>query len=175
MPVIGIEAKPGPLWHVTTPAATLSAPVVVDAAGPWAAQVAGLANLRLPIEPRRHQVLVTAPLDDIRPELPTIIFPAQGIGIRPQGAGLLVGTTDFAAAASFDQDRVDRLLDARLYVALLDRLPYLRGVGVASRWAGLYDMTPDHHPILQRPRVHACADQRPAAERRDTGRHSADP
>jgi sarcosine oxidase subunit beta len=49
----------------------------------------------------------------------------------------------------FDQS-VDREWELVHFEAAMHRLPLLAHAGIASRWAGLYEVSPDAHPILGR-------------------------
>ena len=65
-PVIGIPVTAGRVAGVETQRRSITAPVVVDAAGAWVRHVAGLAGARVPVAPVRHQLLITAPDADSR-------------------------------------------------------------------------------------------------------------
>jgi sarcosine oxidase subunit beta len=73
---------------------------------------------------------------------------AQSLYFHPEGEGLLTGMSNPSEPVGFDQS-VDPAWELVHLEAALQRLPLLaEGAGVASRWAGLYEVTPDAHPIL---------------------------
>ena len=70
---------------------SIAAPVVVDAAGGWVRQVAGLAGARVPVAPVRHQLLITEPTTQIDPADPIARVVDAAVYLRPARGGLMVG------------------------------------------------------------------------------------
>jgi len=64
--VTGIEVRDGRVRGVRTERGDVAAEVVVDAGGMYAAEIARLAGVRVPLIPMSHQYLVTQPLDEVR-------------------------------------------------------------------------------------------------------------
>jgi sarcosine oxidase subunit beta len=122
---------------------------VVNAAGPWAAQVARMASLRLPIEPLRRMLVPTEPFPQISHQAPMTIDMATGFHFRPEGLGLLLAWNDPDETpgfkTSFDSAFVEKIL-----LRAAQRVPCFEDLQVnpARGWAGLYEMTPDHHAVL---------------------------
>jgi len=135
--VTGVETTHGPI----------AAPVVVNAAGPWAALVGEMAGIELPIVPVRRQMLTTTPLPEIPADFPFVIDFAQSLYFHREGDGLLTGMSDPDEPPSFDES-VDEDWELRALEAAIERLPLLERAGRLSHWAGLYEVTPDAHPIL---------------------------
>jgi glycine/D-amino acid oxidase-like deaminating enzyme len=69
----------------------IDSPVVVDAAGAWARQVAASAGIHVPMVPTRHQVLITEPIEGVRPELPIVRIMDAAVYVRPCWGGFLAG------------------------------------------------------------------------------------
>ncbi len=132
---------------VVTSRGRLATEHVVNAAGPWSAQVAALAGVTLPVQPVRRQWLTTTPLAALPPDFPFVIDFAQSLYFHPEGQGLLTGMSNPSQPPGFDQS-VDPAWELVHLEAAAQRLPLLEQAGVASRWAGLYEVTPDAHPIL---------------------------
>ena len=145
----GIDTRDGAVRGVFTNHGRIDTPVVVNAAGPWAASVGAMAGLDLPIVPLRRQWLTTTPLPDIPEDFPFVIDFAQSLYFHREGRGLLTGMSNPNEQAGFDQS-VDRDWELVALEAAARRLPMLEAAGVVSRLAGLYEVTPDAHPILGR-------------------------
>ena len=132
---------------VETNLGRLAVGCVVNAAGPWSAPVAALAGIALPVQPVRRQWLTTTPLPALAPDFPFVIDFAQSLYFHPEGEGLLTGMSNPHEPPGFEQS-VDAGWELVHLEAAVQRLPLLEQAGVASRWAGLYEVTPDAHPIL---------------------------
>jgi glycine/D-amino acid oxidase-like deaminating enzyme len=132
----------------------ISTPIVVNAAGPWAGALAKLAGLDVPIQPMR-QMLFRCALPQYWPyRFPMIIDPG-GVHWRhddPIGAGdrdgIIAAFTNWNEAAGERFESDDARWEAEFYPAMVRRLPALKHVSDVRGWAGLYEMTPDHNPVL---------------------------
>jgi glycine/D-amino acid oxidase-like deaminating enzyme len=90
-PVIGIPVAGGRVTGVETATRSITAPVVVDAAGGWVRQVAELAGARVPLAPVRHQLLITRPAPAVDPADPIIRVVDAAVYLRPARGGLMFG------------------------------------------------------------------------------------
>jgi sarcosine oxidase subunit beta len=144
--VTGIRGIAGRVSAVVTSQGEISTPLVVNAAGPWAGQVAGMAGLDIPLIPIRRQWFTTTPLADIPEDFPFVIDFAQSLYFHREGHGLLIGMSNPDEAPGFDQT-VDPQWELTNIEAAAARLPLLERASLASRLAGLYEVTPDAHPI----------------------------
>jgi sarcosine oxidase subunit beta len=116
--------------------------VLVVCCGPWSAELAP----ELPIRPLCRQLLETGPLE-LDAELPMVVEEETGFHFRRRRDRLVVAMGEAEPRWGFDTD-VDRsVFDDRL-ARLGHRFPAARGTQIADAWAGLYDMTPDAHPII---------------------------
>lgn len=134
-------------YTVHTNQGNLSCEQLVNAAGPWASQISQMVGVPLPIVPLRRQWLTTTPLPDLRPDFPFVIDFAQNLYFHPEGKGLLTGMSNLQEQPGLDQ-RVDEAWELVHLEAAVQRLPLLETAGLQSRLAGLYENTPDAHPIL---------------------------
>ena len=146
-PVTGIVVQGGRVRAVETPRGRIATPVVVNAAGPWAGEVARLAGVDLPITPVRRQWLTTTPLPELPRDFPFVIDFAQALYFHPEGEGVLTGMSNPNEKPGFNQ-QVDPEWELVHMEAAMQRLPLLERAGVMSRVAGLYENTPDAHPIF---------------------------
>jgi glycine/D-amino acid oxidase-like deaminating enzyme len=90
-PVTGIPVTAGRVTGVETERRSITAPVVVDAAGGWVRQVADLAGAHVSLAPVRHQLLITAPTPELDPTDPIIRVVDAAVYLRPARGGLMVG------------------------------------------------------------------------------------
>lgn len=145
--VTGITVNGGAIAAVQTSQGTIRTPTLVNAAGPWSAQIAGLAGIDLPVRPERQQILVTTPMPEIPADFPFIIDFQQRLYFHREGAGLLTGMSMIGQPATFAQNVDPDWTDQHMDCAMA-RLPVLETAGRLTEWAGLYEVTPDAHPII---------------------------
>jgi sarcosine oxidase subunit beta len=145
--VVGIDAVGNEIRSVRTSKGSIETPVVVCVAGAWSGQVAGMVGVDLPVTPLRRQIVVTEPIAGLPPELPMTIDFSSTFYFHGEGRGLLVGMSDPDEDPGFKVGRSDAWLP-RLTEAMERRTPSLLDVGLASGWAGLYEVTPDHNALI---------------------------
>ncbi|AUV83749.1 FAD-dependent oxidoreductase [Salinigranum rubrum] len=140
---------------VETPDESLDADVFVNAAGAWARRVGSLAGVDLPIAPRRRQVAVAAPETPVPESVPLTIDLDTGSYFRPEREGqALVGGHFSAEDPDVDPDGYDTGMDLDWAVEAVERAAetaryFGPETGIVRGWAGLYAVTPDHHPIVE--------------------------
>jgi len=147
--VTGIHIQKGRVRGVVTNQGEVAVPVVVNAAGPWAGVVGEMAGVDIPIVPVRRQIVVTGPLSEVPPDFPFTIDFALSLYFHREGRGILTGMSNHDEPVGFDQS-VDEEWELMHLEAAMQRLPILEQAGLASHWAGLYENSPDAHPILGR-------------------------
>lgn len=145
--VTGIRTSGGEVTGVATDRGEVRTGVVVCAAGAWSAAVGDMVGLDLPVVPLRRQVLVTAPVRDVPPDLAFTIDFSTSLYFHREGRGLLVGMSDPDEQPGFRLDRSDAWLP-RLAEAVERRAPRLLDAGLAGGWAGLYEVTPDANALV---------------------------
>jgi glycine/D-amino acid oxidase-like deaminating enzyme len=146
-PVTGIHVKSGRVTAVDTPDQTISAPIIVDATGPWAGHTGQMVGLRVPVSPIRRQWLTTTRIPSLPADFPFVIDFSQSLYFHPEGPGLLTGMSNPNELPGYDQN-IDPDWELVHMEAAVKRLPMLERVGLASHLAGLYEVTPDAHPIF---------------------------
>jgi len=145
--VTGIDTEGDRIRGVSTSRGRIACDIVVNAAGPWSAAASEMAGLPLPVRPLRRQLLTTTPLPELPADFPVVIDLARGIGFHREGEGLLTGMPNPDEPPGFDES-VDEAWELIHLEAAIERLPLLAQAGRLSHWAGLYEVTPDHHPIF---------------------------
>jgi sarcosine oxidase subunit beta len=120
--------------------------VVVNAAGAWASTL----GIELPVSPLRRQVAATVETDVLPESMPMTVWAGDGFHFRVRDGRVLLLWPDTPPAGfdtTFDATWLPRVLDLAHA-----RVPCLRNVPIdpAACWAGLYEMSPDHHAILGR-------------------------
>ena len=137
---LGLELREG------TDAAELDADVLVIACGPWSAEVAAKRGVALPIRPLCRQLLETGGLE-LPDDLPMVLEAETGFHFRRRGDKLVLAMSDPEPRWGFEERVDESLIDDRL-ARLHRRYPAAADATIERSWAGLYDMTPDAHPIL---------------------------
>jgi sarcosine oxidase subunit beta len=134
---------------VMTSRGLVSTRVVVNAAGAWAAEVAKMAGAELPVEPLRRQLVPTEPFDQLPKRFPMVIDMSTGFHFRREGKGILLAWNDPEETAGFKTE-FDTTFVEKILTHAASRVPCLVDAEVNPRraWAGLYEMTPDHHAII---------------------------
>jgi sarcosine oxidase subunit beta len=147
--VVGFARAGSRVTGVVTAHGVLEAPVIVIAAGTWSGMVGRLADVDVPVSPRRRHKFVTAPLPAATIPLatPFIIDPHAGISMRREGEGILLGIGRATEAGGFSTE-VDWSLTAPLVERAVHRAPVLAEARLRGGWAGLYEMTPDQTGIV---------------------------
>jgi sarcosine oxidase subunit beta len=121
--------------------------VILNTAGPWAGVVGQMAGVQIPIGPIRRQMFTTNALKEIPADFPFVIDFAQSLYFHREGEGLLIGMSNQNEKPGFDQN-IDEEFEMENFEAAMERLPLLECASRASHWAGLYEVTPDAHPIF---------------------------
>ena len=139
---------------VRTARRSVSAPVVVDAAGAWTAQVAALAGGSVPVAPVRHQLLITA-RGQVSPADPIVRVVDAAVYLRPARGGLMIGGFESGPAAfdvaappaSSSEMPLDRAVLDGFAAAVAAEVPAARPVAghgaAAEHRGGMFTMSPD--------------------------------
>jgi sarcosine oxidase subunit beta len=149
----------GRVVAVGTSLASISAPLVVLATGPFLARTAALAGLTIDVRPTRRQKLVMPDMPDVPPDAPMTIHEETAAHWRPWGSGAFVLCTeadtppgDPSWNVPTGADFAFRLLDPSSPTAVARVAPFWRRAWDRSApWflqAGQYEYTPDHRPYI---------------------------
>jgi len=147
--VTGIDVNSGRVSGVMTSRGHVATSVVVNAGGPWAGVVARLAGVEIPVTPLRRQLVHTQPFDLLPARLPMVIDMTNGFHFRPEGPGFLLAWPDEHETTGFNT-KFDPEFIEKILTRAVDRVPCFAEAEVNPRrcWAGLYEVTPDHHAII---------------------------
>jgi sarcosine oxidase subunit beta len=147
--VTGIERDGQGVSAVVTANETFATRRIVNAAGAWAAAVAAMVGVTLPVEPLRRMLVPTEPFDQFPHSAPMIIDMSNGFHFRPEGLGFLLAWNDPEETTGYKLDFEPSFIE-KVLIRAAERVPVFENLAVNPKraWAGLYEMTPDHHPIL---------------------------
>ncbi len=154
--VTAIDLSAGRVVGVATSRGHLATPVVVNAAGPWAATVGRMVGIDIQILPSRRHVFVTEPVFE-RPgpfralgdrRLPMVIDFATGFWFRREGPSLIFGMRNPVEPVGFSIDIDWDFFIGELAPAACRRMPALGETGIARAQAGLHSDTPDRVAVL---------------------------
>ncbi len=136
-------------FEISTTRGNISTRTVVNCAGAWAADIAAMLGITLPVEPLRRMLVPTEPFDQFPHTAPMIIDMSNGFHFRPESRGFLLAWNDPEETPGFKTEFEPTFIE-KILTRAADRVPVFENVAVNPKraWAGLYEMTPDHHPIL---------------------------
>ena len=152
--VTAIETERGEIRGLRTTRGPIETRMIVNATGAWAAPVARLAGVSLPVVPLRRQLVITEPVDSLPARLPMVIDMSNRFHFRrePPAAspsGVLMAWPAPDETPGFNTD-FDPAFTGQILERARERVPALASV-VVDRGrcrAGLYEVTPDHHAII---------------------------
>ncbi len=145
--VVGIETRNGRVARVKTSRGDIETRVVVNCAGPWAAKIGALVGLDIPIVPLRRQFFNTGEIPEIPRNHPFVIEFATSLYFHPEATGLIVGMSNHHETPG-ETYAIDEAFHLETLERALYRLPLLENARIVRQLAGLYEATPDAHPIL---------------------------
>jgi sarcosine oxidase, subunit beta len=144
--VLQILQKGNRVTGVRTSRGDIFAPIVVNAAGPYAGEVGKMAGADVPVQPFRRQLFFTGPFSHISDPIPLVIDFHRGWYFRREGAGLLVsGPKDDFPSFNLNVDFEAMAETARNSMYLV---PVMEKAEIVRGWAGSYEISPDNHAIL---------------------------
>jgi sarcosine oxidase subunit beta len=153
-PAIGIARDAHGVSTVATKAGDISTRVVVNAAGPWAAQVASWVQVPVALKSTRHKVIMIERPPPIAPNHPIFSDAVNLFYMRPDSTNrILIGSTNRAdSREEVDPDSYLRSATLEEIADLGDRanrrIPVLSQSGLIANWCGIYDESLDGFPVL---------------------------
>ena len=146
--VTDIDRRPAG-FHVHTPKGAVEAPILVNACGAWAPEIGRMVDVEIPILPIRRQMAVTSPLPQVPDDFPFTTYFDHSLYFHREGAGILTGQSNRDETPGYKME-VDAEWETIHFEHAIARFPLLEDAGVLSRWAGLYEVTPDAQAIFGR-------------------------
>ncbi|MEI6361002.1 MAG: FAD-binding oxidoreductase [Actinomycetes bacterium] len=150
--VTGITVEDGQITAVETDHGTVRTHAVVCAAGAWSKEVGEMAGVPLPVLPLRRQILITEPLPaellaTLPDTMPMTIDAATTFYLHREGPAVLLGMSYQEEEPGFSEQYSEAWLPD-LMEAIERRCPALLDVGIAHKWVGFYEVTPDHNALI---------------------------
>jgi glycine/D-amino acid oxidase-like deaminating enzyme len=136
----------GRLQGVETTQGCIAAKTVINAAGPWAAEVCAWAGVDLPLRNSVRTIVMTGPLAEIPSDRPFVEDETAGWYFRPETGGVIMGMGAVPARtpeASLDTEMVNAIIDFAVR-----RVPVLEKASLLTAWSGVRPLTEDNRPIL---------------------------
>ena len=147
--ITGVRVDGSSVVAVETSKGPISTRKLVNACGAWSAAVARMAGFDLPVEPLRRMLVPSEPFDKVSHASPMTIDMSTGFHFRPEGRGMLLAWNDLSETPGFKLN-FERSFVEKILTHAVSRVPVMEEMEVnpSRAWAGLYEMTPDHHPVL---------------------------
>lgn len=145
--VTGVDVEGGRVTAVRVRDERIPCGTVIDAAGAWAPKLAAMAGIEVPIQPLRRQIFVTDGAPGLDHPIPLTIEFGSTLYMHRESGGILMGMADPDDAPAY-RETLNWDFLATVVERAIARLPLLERTSVRSGWAGLYEDTPDKHPIL---------------------------
>jgi D-arginine dehydrogenase len=146
-PATAIERRGG-AWHVTTPAGTFSAPVIVNAAGAWADAIAALAGVTpVGLVPKRRTAVIVDLPDGVDGRAwPLVDQAGRGCYCRPEAGRLMASPADETPSEPCDAQPEE--LDVAIIADWLEQTFQMSVRRIHRKWAGLRSFVADHAPVV---------------------------
>jgi sarcosine dehydrogenase len=156
--VTGFAMKNGRITAVKTDQGEIACEKVVNAAGQWARQVGAMAGINVPLQPVKHQYVITEKIAGLSTDAPTIRDPDRRTYFKEEVGGLVFGGYEPNPQAwttgDVPNDWEFRLFDddydhfEQHMAEAMARVPALGAVGIKQMINGPESFTPDGNFIL---------------------------
>ena len=114
--------------------------VLVNAAGPWAAEVGRMAGVYLPVDPVRRMVFVFQPSEIFSYDLPLVID-VSGLYFRHEtGKIIMTGKSILEEPPGFNFNVDNSFFNQTMWPVLADRIPVFDRLKLIKGWSGLYEV-----------------------------------
>ena len=144
--VTGLGTENGRIRNVRTDKGDIQANMVINCTGGHAADIAAMLGDDVPLFPERHQILITEPVAPVMKPMVMSISRHFYVQQTPHGS-VIMGIGDPNEPVSQNICSSWQYLEQSAFL-ITQTLPAFRELRVVRQWAGLYDMSPDRHPII---------------------------
>jgi len=139
--------RAGGLWTVETPSGAWRAPVLVNAAGAWADQVARLAGLApIGMRPLRRTIVILPPPPGYSPRWPVVLDVGDQFYFKPESGRILASPADETPSEPVDAQPEE--LDVAIAIDRIQQAADIPVRHVDNKWAGLRTFSPDRTPVV---------------------------
>jgi len=132
---------------VRTRSGTFRGEHVVIAAGAYSGRLGRMLGMEIPVAPVRRQCFVTEPMPEFPHPIPMTIDYTTGVYMHSESGGVLIGKADKEEPPSFNEN-VDYGFLEKVAELAMARVPSLENAQIRTGWGGLYEVTPDNHPLI---------------------------
>lgn len=156
--VTGFDTKDGRILKVKTTLGDIACEKVVNCGGQWARQIGAMAGINVPLQPVKHQYIITEKIEGLSTDAPTIRDPDRRTYFKEEVGGLVMGGYEPNPQAWTTGDVPDewgfRLFDddfdhfEQHMMQAIERIPALEKAGVKQMINGPESFTPDGNFIL---------------------------
>jgi sarcosine oxidase subunit beta len=149
--ITGLKIERRKIKGVITDRGNYGAQVVINAAGAWAAEVAKMAGINIPVTPDSHEAAVTEPVQRFFHPMIVDLRPVKGSAnyyfYQHATGQIIFCITPSPSRWGFDVRETSQFLPM-VSKRMIDLMPRLKNIRVRRTWRGLYPMTPDGFPIV---------------------------
>jgi sarcosine oxidase subunit beta len=149
--VTGVAVEGDRVVGVDSDRGRLAAPVVVDAAGAWAAALATTAGVDVPVQPWRHDTAFFGLPAGHHPDFPIVIDEINEVYFRPEGRDLMLVGLEGSSEVGGSPDRpltADPAGIEDMVRRLVTRVPWMSEGTLRTAHGGQDGITPDQHPLI---------------------------
>ena len=142
----GLRIENGRVTGVETTSGLIATNTVINAAGPWAREVAGWANVDIPLTNKVRTIIMTGPLPDIPEGRPFVEDENVEWYFRPETGGVLMGMGNVPTKSpetQLDNEMVNNIIDYAV-----QRVPVLEKASLLTSWSGVRPLTVDGRPLF---------------------------
>ncbi len=143
---LGLKIENGRVIGVETSDGLIATNIVVNAAGPWAREVAGWARVEIPLTNKVRTIVMTGPLLEIPADRPFVEDETVEWYFRPETDGVLMGMGNVPTTSpetQLDNQMVNQIVDYAVH-----RVPVLEKASLLTAWSGVRPLTADGRPIF---------------------------
>lgn len=144
--VTGFQVQGNRIEAVITSNGKISTPLVINATGPYAKFISQMLGHELPVEPERHQIVVTEPLEPFLKPMVMNFFHKTYFQQVVNGSMLIgYGVDDEPKGINYN---CSWQFLQNLSKKIIEQIPIMKDVNIIRQWAGHYGISPDGQPVL---------------------------